>query len=175
MLSMETFCPSSTGMMRSGVIFRRTEAVDARHRGHDDDVAPREKRVGGGVPELVDVVVDGRILLDVGVGRRHVGFGLIVVVIGNEIFHRVFGKKRAELAVELSGERLVVGKNERRTVGAGNDVGHGERLAGTGNAEKHLIADAGVQVGDKFVDGGGLIPGGRKGRMKLKKLFGHVP
>ena len=53
-----------------GVEIGRAEAVDAGDRGHDKHVVPGQQRVGGGVPELVDVVVDGRILLDVDVRVR---------------------------------------------------------------------------------------------------------
>ena len=39
------------------VVDRRAEAVDARHRGDDDHVAPLEQGVGRGVAEPVDLVV----------------------------------------------------------------------------------------------------------------------
>ena len=63
------------------VLLRGAEAVDARHRGDDDDVAPGEQRVGGRVPEPLDLVVDRAVLLDVGVGLRDVRLGLVVVVV----------------------------------------------------------------------------------------------
>ena len=39
------------------VVHRRPEAVDARHAGHDDHVAPLEQGVRRGVPQPVDLVV----------------------------------------------------------------------------------------------------------------------
>ena len=61
-----------------------------RHRGHDDDVAPGEQRGRGGrVAEPVDLVVDRRVLLDVGVARGEVGLGLVVVVVGDEVLDPV--------------------------------------------------------------------------------------
>ena len=47
-----------------------TQAVDARHRRDDDHVAPGEQGRGGRVAQPVDLVVDRRVLLDVGVARR---------------------------------------------------------------------------------------------------------
>ena len=47
------------------VVDRGAEPVDARHRGHDDHVAPLEQGVGRRVAEPVDLVVARRVLLDV--------------------------------------------------------------------------------------------------------------
>jgi hypothetical protein len=60
------------------------------------------------------VVVDRRVLLDEGIGGRHVGLGLVVVVVGDEVLDRVVREELAELAVELRGQGLVVGHDDRR-------------------------------------------------------------
>ena len=156
------------------VVLRRAEAIDAGDRGHDDDVAPREQGVRGGMAQLVDVVVDGRVFLDIGVRGRNVGFWLVVVVIADEVFHRVLREQGAELAVELGGQRLVVGEDERGAVGAGDDVGHGERLARTRDAEQDLVAYAGIEIRDQLVDGGRLVAHGRKSGVELEDGFGHM-
>jgi hypothetical protein len=54
------------------------------------------------------------VLLDVGVGARDVGLRLVVVVVGDEVLDRVVGQKLAHLGVELRGQRLVVGDDQRR-------------------------------------------------------------
>ena len=41
---------------------------------------------------------------------RHVGLGLVVVVIGDEILHGVVGEEIPELRGKLGGEGLVVGR-----------------------------------------------------------------
>ena len=56
-------------------------AVDARDRRHDDDIASSEQRRGRRVAEAIDLVVDRAVLLDVGVARRDVRLGLVVVVV----------------------------------------------------------------------------------------------
>ena len=67
---------------------------------------------------------------------------LVVVVVRDEILHRVFREKFAELRAELRRERFVVRQHERGAVEVGNDVRHGERLARAGHAEQNLIAHA---------------------------------
>ena len=136
---------------------RRAETVDARHAGDDDDVAPLEQRPRRREPHPVDLVVDRRFLLDVRVGRRNVGFGLVVVVVADEVLDGVLGKEPAELLVELRGEGLVVRHHQRRTVHAGDALRHGERLARPGHAEQDLRLVAAVQPLDELVDRAALI------------------
>ena len=70
------------------VLLRGAEAVDAGHRGDDDDVAAGEQRVGGAVPQPLDLVVDRGVLLDVGVGLGDVRLGLVVVVVARRSTRR---------------------------------------------------------------------------------------
>ena len=81
-----------------------------------------------------------RVFFDVDVALRNVGFGLVVVVIADEIVDGVVREERLELLVELGGERLVVREHERRLVELRDDVRGGERLARAGHAEQGLAA-----------------------------------
>ena len=101
---------------------RIAEAVDARHRRDDDRIAALEQRLGGREPHLLDVLVGRGVLLDVGVARRHVGLGLVVVVVGDEVLDRVVREELAELAIELRRQRLVVRQHQRRPLHARDDV-----------------------------------------------------
>ena len=83
----------------------------------------------------VDGVVNLGFLFDVGIGARNVGFGLIIVVVGDEILHGVVREEALELAVELRGERLVGGENDRGSLGLFDQLGHREGLAGSGGPE----------------------------------------
>ena len=96
------------------VRLRRAEAVDARDAGDDDDVAALEQRARRRQPHAIDLVVDRRFLLDVRVGGRDVGLGLVVVVVADEVLDGVLGKEALELLVELGGQRLVVRHDQRR-------------------------------------------------------------
>ena len=73
----------------------RADAVDAGDRGDDDDVVALQERARRRVAHAVDLLVDRGVLLDIGVGARHVGFGLVVVVVGDEILDRVVGEERS--------------------------------------------------------------------------------
>src|SRR3546814_5213575 len=49
-----------------------------------------------------------------GVAARDVGFRLVVVVVGDEVFHRVVGEERLHLGIKLRRQRLVGRQDERR-------------------------------------------------------------
>ena len=116
------------------------QAVDARDRGHDQHVAAAQQRRRGRQAQPVDLLVDLRVLLDVGVGARKVGFGLVVVVVADEVLDRVVREELLELAVELGGQRLVVRHHQRRAVDSLDDLGHDVGLAGAGRAQKRLVS-----------------------------------
>ena len=125
--------------------FRRAETIDARHAGDDDDVTAREKTACRRMAELVDLIVDRGVLLDKGVARGNVRLGLIVIVVTDEVLHRVFRKELLEFGVKLGGECLVRSQHQRRTVEAGDHIGHRERLAAAGDTKKHLVLSGSPQ------------------------------
>ena len=110
--------------------------------------------------QLVDIVVDGRILLDIGIRSGHIGFRLVVVVIADEILHGIVREKLAEFVVQLGGQRLVGRQYQRGAPACGDDIGHAEGLAGTGDAKQHLGRHTGADIGDKPVNGLRLIAHG---------------
>jgi hypothetical protein len=123
----------------------RAQAVDARHAGDDDDIAAFEQRPGRRQPHAIDLVVDRRLFLDIGVARGHIGLGLVVVVVADEVLDRVVGKEAAEFLEQLGGERLVVGHHQRRAIHPIDDLRHGVGLARPGHTEQHLVLVAAVQ------------------------------
>ena len=157
------------------VLLGRAQAVDARHRRHDDHVAPGEQRRGGRVAEPVDLVVDRGVLLDVGVGRGDVGLGLVVVVVADEVLDPVVGEELAELVGQLGGERLVGGDDQRGLLHLLDGPGDGGALARAGDAEQRLVA---LAVGDalgELGDGPRLVAGGLEVGHHLERdaLQGH--
>ncbi len=135
----------------------RADTVDARHGCHDDHVVALDQRPGRGVAHAVDLLVDRRILLDIGVGARDIRFRLVVVVIGDEILDRIVGEEALELAVELGGQRLVGGEDQGRTLRLLDHLSHGEGLARAGDAEQYLIALTGIDLGHKLGNRGRLV------------------
>ena len=151
-----------------GVIFRRAKAVDARNRSHNDHIAPGQQGVGGGVAQLVYVVVDGRIFFNIGVRGRNIGLRLVVVVIADKIFHGIARKQPPELAVKLGGQSFVGGQHQGRAVTAGNDVGHAKSFAGAGNAQQNLRGNPGLNIVHQGVNGRGLVARGCVCRFKAE-------
>ena len=147
----------------------RAEPVDRRHRGDDDHVAPRHQRAGGRVAQPVDLVVDRRVLLDVGVGGRQVRLGLVVVVVGDEVLDPVLREQLAELAGELRGEALVGREHERRPVDLGDDAGGGEALARAGDAEQRLELVAPLDPAASAAIASGWSPAGERSETSFER------
>ena len=150
----------------------RAEAEDRRHRGDDDDVAAGEERRRGGVAEAVDLLVDGRVLLDVEVLRGDVGLGLVVVVVRDEVLDRVVREERPELVAELRGQRLVVGQDEGGLLKPLDRRGHGHRLAGARGAQERREALARGDARRDRVDGRRLVGGRAEGAVQAE--LGHA-
>ena len=65
---------------------------------------------------LLDMLIDRRVFLYVGIGRRHVGLGLIVVVVRDEVFHGVVREEFLEFAVQLGRQGFVRRHDQRWTL-----------------------------------------------------------
>ena len=150
------------------VVLQRADTVDARNRRHDDDVVALHQRPRRGMAHAVDLLVDRRILLDVGVGARHIGFGLVVVVVGDEVLDRILREEAPHLAPQLRGQRLVGCQHEGGLAGRGDHVGHGEGLARSGNAQQDLVAFAVGHALEQLADRLGLIARRRVIRHQLE-------
>ena len=149
------------------VLGRVADAVDGRHRGHDDAVRALQDRLGGRQPHLLDVLVDRRVLLDVEVARRHVRFGLVVVVVGNEVLDAVGREELAELRIELRRQRLVRRDHHGRPAGLRDHVGHRVGLAGPGHPQQRLERQAVAQSFDELGDRFRLVAGRREGLVQF--------
>ena len=121
-------------------ILRIADAVDARHRGHDDHIAPRKQRRGRGQAQPIEFFVDRGIFLDVGIRPRDVGFRLVVVVVRNKVVDGVLREEFLELRIQLRRQRLVVRHDERGPLGALDDLRDGVRFARARSAQQGLIA-----------------------------------
>ena len=148
----------------AAVLLGAAHAVDAAHRRDDDDVPPGQQRRRRGVAQAIDLVVDRGVLLDVGVARRDVRLGLVVVVVADEVLDPVLGEELPHLLGELGGEALVRRQDQGRLLHLLDRPGDGGRLAGPGDPEQGLEAvpalDALAQRGDR----GGLVARRGEGR-----------
>ena len=135
----------------------RTDAIDAADRGHDDDVIALQQCPGGTVAHPVDGLVDLRFLLDIGIAAGHIGLGLVIVVVADEVLDRVVGEEPLEFAVQLGGQRLVGRQDDRGTLRLLDNLGHGEGLARPRGPQQHLVALSGADARHQFGDGRGLV------------------
>ena len=151
------------------VLLRSAKAVNARNARHHDDVAPRQQTVRGRVPQPLDLVVDRRVFLDVGIGLRDVGLGLVVVVVAHEVLDRVVRQHLAQLVGQLGRQRLVRRHHQGRPLKSLDQPGRRRRLARTGRAEQDGIAVAALDAALQIVDRGRLVARRREVADNLKR------
>jgi len=95
-----------------------------------------------------------------------------VVVIADEVLHRVVRKELLELPVELRRQRLVRRHDDGRLLHTLDDVGDGVGLARAGDAQQRLRREACLEAFTEQLDGLRLVAGGLIGRYELKAI-GH--
>ena len=136
-----------------------TQSVEAADGRHHDHVTALKQCGGGAVAQTIDFLIDGGILLDIGIRMGNVGFRLVIVVIGNEIFHRIVGEELPELCTKLSCQGLVVGQHQSWPVQLLNDGSHGKGLAGASNTQKGLLPQSPVDTVNQTFNGLRLVAG----------------
>ena len=139
------------------IIFRAAQTVNAGNTGYHDHVFPLDQRRRGGKPELIDFFIAGRVFGDICIRRRHIRLRLIVIVIGDEILHRVFREELLKFRVQLGGQRLVMGYDQRGFLQTLDHIGHGECFTGTGRSQKRLTLVSFAKPGGQFFYGLRLI------------------
>ena len=121
------------------VVERRTQAVDTGYGSHDDNVTTLRQGSRRRVTQLLDFVVDLGVLFNIGVCGRHIGFRLVVVVVGYKILHCILREELLEFAVKLCSKCLVMGNDQGRFLHLLDDVGHGKCLTGACNTHQGLV------------------------------------
>ena len=152
------------------VVLRAADAVDAAHRGDHNYVAAGKKARSGLVAELLDLLVDGGVLLDIGVGLRDVGLGLVVVVVRDEVDDGVVREELAHLGGDLRGQGLVRLHDERGAVQGLDRLCHGKGLARARDAHEGLVAKPILDPLRELGDGLGLVARGLEGRDDAQRL-----
>ena len=119
--------------------------------------------------QFVDLIVDGGILLDVGIRLRNVCLRLIVVIVADKVADVVVGEKGFELARKLRGERLVVRDDEGRPLHALDDLCHRICLARSRRTEENLRGHPVLNTAREVCDCLRLIAHRRKGCSDLER------
>ena len=103
------------------------------------------------------IVVDRGVLLDIGVGLRDICLGLVVVVVGDEVLHRVVRQHLAQLVGQLSGQSLVRRHQQGGPLHLLDQPRRGRRLTGAGGAEQDDILLTAAQPPLQLRYRGGLV------------------
>ena len=140
------------------IIHRTSQTIDTGNTGYNDNITAFCQCRSCGKTQFVNLLVDGGILRNVGVCRRYVCFRLIIIVIGNKIFHCIVWEKFLHLPVKLRRQRLIVCNDQRRFVQLLNNICHGKCLTGTCDSKQRLELIAFFKTCHEICDGFRLIP-----------------
>ena len=152
-----------------GVFLGITEAVNTRHRRNHDRVSASQQRRSRSVTQPLDLVIYRRVLLDVGIGGRHVGLGLVVVVIRDEVLDSILGEELPELIGQLRGQRFIRRHHQCGPLQLLDRPRNGCALTRTSNAEQRLEPISRFDTRRQFLNRLGLIAGRLKIRNESKR------
>ena len=151
------------------VILRSGQAVNAGNGCHHNHIPPCHQGIHGIQAQAVQLVINGGILFNVGVGTGDIRLRLVIIEIGNVVIHRVIREKTLQLRMKLCGKRLVVGNHQRGPVHPGNQIRHGECLAAPGHSQEPLVLVTRLQRLEQLADGLLLVSGRLEGGIQLKR------
>ncbi len=123
--------------------------------------------------KLIDFLIYHRLLFDVRVGRRHIRFRLIIVVVGNKIVHRVLRKYFPELIAKLGGQGFVMSDDQGWLLRFVYNVCDSKSFSASGYAQKSLMAQTIIQTRNKLFNSFRLITRRFVFRKNFKNLFRH--
>ena len=130
--------PRSQGNRHVLVVNRATKSVDTGNARHNNDISALRQSRRSRVTQLINLIVDVRILFNVRIRRRHISLRLVIIVIGHKIFYRILREKFFKLTIKLGRKCLIMCNNQRRLIQCGNNIRHRKGLTGTGNSQKCL-------------------------------------
>ena len=156
----------------ASVVHRRANTVNAADRRNHDDVAARKQGARCCMAQLFDLFVNGGILLDKRIGRRHIRFGLVIIVIRHEIHDCVFGEELFELGRQLGGQRLVGSHDQRGLLDGLDNLCHGERLTRASDAQQRLVSKALFDALGERLNGLRLVARGLVRRNDMQRRIG---
>ena len=148
-----------------------TQRIDAGNTGNDDDIPAFGQCRSSRMSELLDLIIDCTVLFDIGIGIRDIGLRLIIVVVRDEVFHRIIWKKRLKLRAKLCCQRLVVCQNQSWTIYCFDNIGHGKSFTRTGNTQQCLFLVSMKNTLCQLLDCLRLVSSRLIGRYQLKSFF----
>ena len=122
----------------------------------------------------VDLLVDRRGFSYVSIRDRHIGFGLVVIVVGDKIFNRIIWEKLPQFIAQLRRQGLVVGQHQGGPSRASNHIGDRKSLARARGTKQSLVTLSRIKAVDHGLDGGGLVPLGLIRGMEVEGIHGSI-
>ena len=150
------------------VLLGRAQTVNAGHGRNHHHVAASQQGVRRRVAQTLHLLIDGGVLLNERISLRHVRLRLVVVVVRDEILHRIIRQQLAQLIRQLRRQGLVLHEHQGRTLHRLNQPGGRCRLTGTGGTHQHNVLLAVLHALGKLGDGLGLITGRLEGADHFK-------
>ena len=150
------------------VLFGRAQAVNAGHGRNHHHVTASQQGVRRRVAQTLHLLIDGGVLLNERIGLRHVRLRLVVVVVGDEILHRVIRQQLAQLIRQLRRQSLILHEHQGRTLHRLNQPGCGRGLTGTGSAHQHNVLLTVLHTLGELGDSLRLVTGRLEGANDLK-------
>ncbi len=168
--SLEGRILNADGNALFAVFLRRPKPVNARHGRYNNDIVSGQHVMGGGVPQAVYFFVNFGFFFNIGVGLGNVCLRLVVVVVGDKVMDGVFRKKFFKFACQLCGKCFIMGDDKSWLLQCLDNMRHGKRFAGAGNAQKRLMMHSCFHVLNQRLDGARLVACGRERRFERECL-----
>ena len=87
------------GCSHSLEFLRAAQTVNTGYTGYYNHIPSLGKGSGGRQTQLVYFIIYGGILGNIRIRRRHIGLGLVVIVVGHKVFYRILRKKFFKFSV----------------------------------------------------------------------------
>ena len=120
------------------IFVRASQTVNTGHAGYHYDISAFRQGCRSRQSQLIDLIIDGRILGNISIRRRHISLRLVIVVIGDKIFYRILREKFLHLPVKLPRQCFIMGNDQSRLIQRLDHICHGKGLTGTGDTQQGL-------------------------------------
>ena len=147
------------GKHHAVVFLRVTQAINTGNAGNNNNILSLHQRRRGGMAQLINFIIDRGILFDIGIRTGYIRLRLIIVIIADEILHRIFGEKLLQLVIKLCRKGFIVRNDQGRLLDFLNDICHGKGFARTCNPQQGLEFQALLKALRNFFNRLRLITG----------------
>ena len=121
--------------------------------------------------EFIDFIVYCTIFFNIGIRIGNVGFRLIIIVVGDKIFHRIFRKKFFEFRTKLCCQYFVMRQNQCRPIYFLDNICHSKCFSRARHPQKNLTGITAVKTFNERINCLRLIAGRLIRRHQFKRFL----